>query len=115
MADFSNKLLKFQNVNLIVKTKLCLYKTENSQIFLSEDISNPSKKFCIKIIYSPISNIYKITSKSSIKCSKGNKKPTSRRKLLVGFLLTVTFRDNVCISYRYHKDTAHFGQFFLLG
>ena len=61
MVDFINKLIKFPKVNIIVKPTLSLYKTENSQILLSEDIKNKTK-YCLKIIFSQINNSYKISS-----------------------------------------------------
>lgn len=61
MVDFINKLIQFPNVNIIVKATQCLYKTENSQILLSEDIKNKNK-YCLKIILSQINNAYQLSS-----------------------------------------------------
>ena len=61
MVDFINKLIKFQKINIIVKPTLCLYKTENSQILICEDIKNKNK-FCLKIILSQINNSYQLSS-----------------------------------------------------
>ena len=62
MVDFINKLIKFPKANIIVKPTLSLYKTENSQILLSEDIKNQNNKYCLKIIFSQINNTYRISS-----------------------------------------------------
>ena len=61
MVDFINKLIKFPKINLIVRPTLCLYKTENSQILLCEDIKNKNK-FCLKIILTQIDNTFQLSS-----------------------------------------------------
>jgi len=61
MVDFINKLIKFPKINLVVRPTLCLYKTENSQILLCEEIKNKSK-FCLKIILAQIDNNYQLSS-----------------------------------------------------
>ena len=61
MADFINKIIKFPKTNIIVKPNLSLYKTENSQILLCQDIKNKNN-YCLKIIFSQINNSYQISS-----------------------------------------------------
>ena len=61
MVDFINKLIKFPKINLVVRPTLCLYKTENSQILLCEDIKNKNK-FCLKIILTQIDNTFQLSS-----------------------------------------------------
>ena len=45
MVDFINKLIKFPKINLIIRPTLYLYKADNSQIILSEDINNSNNKY----------------------------------------------------------------------
>ena len=61
MVDFINKLIKFPKINLVVRPTLCLYKTENSQILLCEDIKNKNK-FCLKVLLTQIDNNYQLSS-----------------------------------------------------
>ena len=62
MVDFINKIIIFPKTNITVRPTLSLYKTENSQILLSEDIKNQNNKYCLKIIFSQMNNSYKISS-----------------------------------------------------
>jgi serine/threonine protein kinase len=62
MVDFINKLIKFPKINLIIRPTLYLYKADNSQILLSEDIKNNNNKYCLKIIFSQINNNYQLSS-----------------------------------------------------
>ena len=61
MADFLNKLIKFPKTNIIIKTNLCLYKTENSQILLCQDLKNKTN-YCLKVSFSQINNAYQIST-----------------------------------------------------
>ena len=61
MVDFINKLIKFTKTNIIARPFLYLYKSENTQVLLSEDIKN-RKKYSIKITFSQMNNNYQISS-----------------------------------------------------
>ena len=61
MVDFINKLIKFTKTNIIARPFLYLYKSENTQVLLSEDIKN-RKKYSIKITFSQMNNSYQISS-----------------------------------------------------